>query len=139
MQDHKFILKPSKFYCTFLAVALLASFLVIILIHANIWIKLLVAVLLGFYGSYTYLRYALLKTHDSIIALQYTSSGKWQVTTNAGVASGEVKGDSVVTPFLSILRFNVERKRSSLSCIILRDSLDNDDYRRLVALLRMQD
>lgn len=139
MQDHKFILKPSKFYCSFLAVALLASFLVIILIHANIWIKLLVAVLLGFYGSYTYLRYALLKTRDSIIALQSTSSGKWQVTTNAGVVSGEVKGDSVVTPFLSILRFNVERKRSSLSCIILRDSLDNDDYRRLVALLRMQD
>lgn len=139
MHDHKFLLKPSKYYSIFLAIALLASVIVVVTIKANIWIKLLVLALLAFYGSYTFLRYALLKTRDSILALQLVSGNEWQVTTRAGVQSMEVQGDSTITPWLSVLRFKVSGKRSALSCIVLKDSLPDEEYRQLVAILRMHD
>jgi hypothetical protein len=45
-------------------------------------------------------------------------------------------GDSTITSFVSILRFKQDKKWLKQSCIIFRDSLSDDNYRRF--LVRMK-
>lgn len=137
MQNLEYKLRPSKFYCIFLAIAILASFVVITVVSANFWLKLIVFALLAGYGSYTFLRYGLLKAKFSIIGLQKMESGQWQVTTNSGVTEASLRGDSTITPIVSILRFDVSGRKVPVSCIIFKDSLTDDGYRRLIGVMRM--
>lgn len=94
--------------------------------------------LLAGYGSYTFLRYALLRNKLSITAIQYAANNDWLVTTPKGTVVAELKGDSTVTHFLAILRFKSRENGSMNSCILLSDSLPAGDFRRLVGLLRMR-
>lgn len=45
-------------------------------------------------------------------------------------------GDSTLTSIVSIIRFKQDKKRLKQSCIIFKDSLSDDNYRRL--LVRMK-
>jgi len=45
-------------------------------------------------------------------------------------------GDSTVTSFVSILRFKQDKKWLKQSCIIFRDSLSDNDYRRFFVRMK---
>ena len=131
MQNPDFRLKPSKFYISFLAVTLLASAGIIAALTINVWFKAVLLLILAFYGTYIFRRYALLRAVQSVVGLKQLNHGKWRVVTRSGNVEAELRGDSTVTTIISVLRFDFPNKKQPVTCVIFKDSLAGDDYRRL--------
>jgi hypothetical protein len=137
MQNPDFKLHLSKFYCLFLGTLLLGSALVIILLPLPYWLRVLLLAALLIYGSLIFRQYALLRGSFSVIRLKKMEEKRWQVITPSRVFECALRGDSVVTTVVSVLRFNIPGKHLPLVSVVFRDSLRAEDYRRLVAALRM--
>lgn len=48
----------------------------------------------------------------------------------------EIVGDSTVTIFVTVLRFIVTGKKFKQSCVIFKDAMDGDTYRKMIVRLR---
>ncbi len=55
----------------------------------------------------------------------------------AGTYDAKLRGDSTVTTLVSILRFDLPARRQIATCMVFKDSLPAEDYRRLISLVRM--
>jgi hypothetical protein len=137
MQKIDFRLHPSKFYCFFLALTLVMSVVVVIALSVSMLFKALLAGLVMAYGWMIYRRYALLRSPLSIIGFAKLENGKWQVSTRVDHTEAVLKGDSTVTSLVTILRFQFPGRRLPVASIIMRDSLNAEAYRQLIATLRM--
>jgi hypothetical protein len=136
MQNPDFELHPSKIYCAFLGITLLMSAVIVLLLPLNFWLRVLIFLILAGYGVIIFWQYALLRAADSVIGLKKIDGKRWQLTTRAGVFESTLRGDSTVTAYVSVLRFDLPERRKPISCILVRDSLSADDYRRLVGVVR---
>ncbi len=137
MPSHEFKIMPSLFYSIFLGVTLLASMVVMALLPWSLWLKLVGMLVVGVYGAAIFWRYALLRAQLSVTGIAQLEHGQWQVTTAGGDVNAVLRGDSTVTSIISVLRFDFPGLRRPVSCIICRDSLRADSYRRLLGVVRM--
>lgn len=64
------------------------------------------------------------------------TDGSWCLQDKQGNMVVTLRGDSVVTKWISILRFKTERRFWPVSCIIFYDSLSPHYYRKLLMLLQ---
>ena len=136
-QNIEFNLRVSRFYFLFLALMLAGSAAIVIVLPLAWWMRgILFCVLMG-YGAVIFWRYALLRSKDSIIRLRKLDGKCWQITTGSAVFEATPRGDSTVTPVVSILRVDMPGRRQPLASIILKDSLPAGEYRRLIGMLRM--
>lgn len=87
------------------------------------------------YGAYL-LQSALLRSTQSILGISKRGHG-WQVSNRVGEREASLRGDSTVTSLVSILRFKTADDYFPRSCVIFRDSLAQDEYRRLMVVLGM--
>ncbi len=82
-------------------------------------------------------RYGCLQSDDSIISLRYRSAGEWLIGTKKAAYPAILEADSLVTHQVIVLRFRIATNYFANSCVIFRDALDKDSYRRLLVALRM--
>lgn len=106
-------------------------------INTSALIKLGLMVCLLAYAFSVIWRHVLFKSKLAVTSVEKMADTYWQVTTNTGVFIVSLRGDSVISPFLSVLRFDSERHKRPLACVLCRDSLAKDGYRRFVAVARM--
>jgi hypothetical protein len=137
MQDREFKLFPSHFYCLFLALMLLGSAVIALMLPVQFWLRTLIFAVLIVYGAQIFWRYAWLRSKNSVIKLINLTGKRWELTIHGETVEGILRGDSTITTVVSVLRFDISGSRWPLSCMVFRDSLRGDDYRRLISTIRM--
>lgn len=128
----EFQLKPSRFYLMVMVLVFLASAVMLSLLAIAPLYKFLLLLVLVSYGVQLVWRFALLRDKHSVIALKKVDQDEWQVTNRAGVMLTKLRGDSTVTQWVAILRFDIKGQRKPLVSIIWRDSLPADQFRQLI-------
>lgn len=137
MHNPDFKLKPSKIYLIFMTSLLLASAGIIYLLPIlSIW-RLLGLIVLTVYGGYIIWHFGLLRSDSAIISIRQEKDGRWYVKSRTQDLPAEILGDSIVTSLVTVLRLRLPNHWLPKSCIVLRDSLELDVYRRLLVMLRM--
>lgn len=137
MQNLAFKFNISRIYCVFLAAMLVGSGIIVVLLALPFWVKaLMLAALIG-YGAPIYWRFALLRGALSVLEIAKLDQKRWRVSLRDDEFDSELRGDSTITNLVCVLRFNMPGRRTPLVCIVFRDALSSDDYRRLVGVIRM--
>ncbi|HEX4044738.1 MAG TPA: protein YgfX [Gammaproteobacteria bacterium] len=146
--NHEFILKPSRQYCIFFALLVGLSLIIFISLPLAWLTKGMGLFIQGSYSSYLFWRYVSLKSSRSIIGIKKQSDTHWLLIMPNGSYSAKLRGDSTITRWVSILRFNLMNNNDKannkeekyifwpVTCVIFRDSLATDYYRKCVVLLR---
>jgi hypothetical protein len=135
MLDREFILKPSKLYLSLISVIWLFS-LILLCLTLEIKVKIGSMILVGGYGCYLLWRYALLLSPHAIISLRCHADGHWHLSTHKQQFRAQLRGDSTVTGFVSVLRFRVEKRLLPVSCVVFKDSLSAQHYHQLLMVIR---
>lgn len=136
MLNLEFKLKPSKQYLTLLFTVFVISMVIVLTLPLEWWIKLIGLLCLFLYGGRILWQFGLLRSKHSIISIRHHSDGRWLLHTHKKVYEAELRGDSTVTGWVSILRFRILKRFWPKSCVVFRDSLRTDDYRKLLVVLR---
>jgi toxin CptA len=133
---HRFTLRPSAILAAILLVAHTAAVAVLFLLDLPTWTLVAGAAVLICNLLYV-LDAVLLRRHDALVAIEITSerginaqsrSGKW--------SEYEVLNDTFVSAFLSVLRLKDVDGVAIRRIVILRDSIDREDFRQLRVTLR---
>lgn len=84
-------------------------------------------------------RVGLLRGKQAITCLRHSPDGSWHVCMRNQFTAVELRGESTVTPLVSVLRFRVKEEPVSISCVIFCDALSvSNAYRHLLVALRMR-
>lgn len=137
MLNREFNLKPSIQYTALLSAILFLSILIIISLTLETWIKYCAIIFVGVYGAYLFWRFALLRSRNAILSIKLLNDGSWQLYTRDKIYTAKLSGDSTATNLISVLRFRTDKHYWPKSCLIFRDSLEYEQYRRLLVALRM--
>lgn len=138
MRDLEFRLKPSRQYVILMMIALVISVIVAFSLPVNLWLHLAALVMAVSYIGYILWRFGLLRGRDTIISLRRAHDGVWCLSTRDTEFSAVITGDSTITGLVSVLRFRVEGRFGRPSCVIFRDSLNAEQYRQLLVLLKSE-
>lgn len=98
-------------------------------------IRMILAALIVLSGVLTLNKYHFLQ---NIVGIKTDKKNQWSLINSSGeIISAQLKGDSICTQWLVILNFRVQDVKKIYSIVILPDSLDHDNFRRLRAYLRV--
>lgn len=128
-------LKPSKLLIIFFLFLSIASMTVIGSLTVNMGLKIILSVVVIFYGGYILYQYGFLMSKYSIKQL-ILNPEVCLLRTEAGEFSAKLCGDSTITTKLCILRFKVANQWLKRSCLITQDALEQGSYRQLTITLR---
>ena len=97
-----------------------------------VWLELIaIAALLGSL-VFEVRRIALLRALDAVIALEVASDDRFSIQTRRGEwIECEVRGSTYVSSLLTILNLKVIDSGKNKRAVILRDSLDAENFRKL--------
>lgn len=130
-------LHPSRRLAGFLALTTLLACGMVWLVPAHEALKALVCILLMVAAGYHILRDAWLRLPGSTTALALSAAGILRVRLGDGDwQEAEVRGDSFVTPGLSVVRFRLKESGRIRQAILLPDSGDAETQRALRVWLR---
>lgn len=77
------------------------------------------------------------QSDDAVVLLALDSAGHYHLTLRDGRQMAvRLQGDSVVFARLSLLNFRVEQGQGKMTCLIVPDAVDADEFRRLRVWLR---
>ena len=141
MLDQEFKLKPSKYYLVLMISVLLMTMFMIAYLPLSGFLKFGLWMILIIYGIHFFWSYGCLRGSSSVLAVRYRENIGWLIKTPTNNFLANIKGDTTVTAWASILRFRIERRSvipaTSFSCVIFKDALDQDEYRKLMILLKI--
>lgn len=135
-EELRFDLKPSKQFMILLSFMIFGSIAIICYIEIAAWIKISLFIFTICYGTFIFVRDGLLKHQRSILQLKI-SRNEYKLKDQKSTYSAELSGDSTLTSIICILRFKVHGQILKRSCIIFKDSLENDAFRRLFVALKI--
>jgi toxin CptA len=133
----KLKLRSSKQLTSLLGLVYLGALVVIYLLHIPIGLKILL-----WLGSSGYVWYAITRfsLRTAALAIEYCyldEKGNWHLQTKNGqLYNGILCGDSLVTPYLTILSFRIKRHHWPLAITITPDAIDGEAFRQLRTYLR---
>jgi hypothetical protein len=128
-------LKPSKSFILFLLINLLCCLAIVATLPLAMGIKIFVEIVVLLYGGHLLWERGWLLGRRSITRLCRDQDG-WQWHDRHSVWHGEIGNDSTLTGFLGILRLKPQGARRKHSCLIFKDTLSADSYRRLIVTVR---
>lgn len=137
MQDINLNFKPSRQFMVLLSFVAVWSLAAVSSLSSNIGIKILLFSFILIYGARIFLRYGLLKNRHSILQLVVDSNG-CSIRTNQEVLAVKLLGESTLTTWLSILRFSHLENKNKYSCLIFKDSIGSEAYRRLLVAIKLR-
>lgn len=130
----KFLIKPSRFYLVLMVLVFLASILMVFMTSLASVYKFLLLFFVVCFGVQLFWRFVLLRDRYSVIGLKKLDGGEWQIDCPVRVFNGKLRGDSTLTQWVSVLRFDVHGLRRPLVSIIWFDSLSREAFRQLRVL-----
>lgn len=133
MQSIDIQLNVSKQYLTAFAALIFLTLILIFDWPLSIYWKLALACLTLYYSVPLFWRYGLLQSKHSIIRLRsLPDDGEWGLATPMAEMRGKLVKESTVTRFICILCFKIEGQYRLKTCVILKDSIGKEWYRRLL-------
>ena len=130
-------LRPSHILAAILILAHGAAITVVALVGMQQWLQLLAIAALLANLAYVVARAALLRGSSAVVALEVTSDNALSIQTRSGEwIECEVLGSTYVVSFLTVLNLREIEKGSVRHIMILPDSMDAEDFRRLRVWLR---
>jgi hypothetical protein len=135
MLNLDFKLRPSKYYLILITGVILMT--EIILFSLSWKAIFLGGLLILIYGGHLIAKEGLMLTQAAIIGFKRQNNNQWLLYTQKSVLEGTLRGDSTVTTWVSVLRFNVSGHFWPVSCVIFNDALASDSYRKLLVAVRM--
>lgn len=133
-------LRSSRLLTVILALAHGAAIAVILLVDLPIGVKAVAATGLAVYWLVFVRRLPLLLTAGSVMAIEIGSDNKLSVQTNRGEWDEcEVLGSTYVTPYLTVLNLRQSENRVARRIVILPDSINVEDFRKLRVWLRWKE
>lgn len=130
-------LRPSRMLAVLLGAAGVGACALVAILPVPLWGKLVVGVVVMLCTFYHIARDALLRMPWSITALEVSSKDGLRCLPRAGDWTDiEVRGDSFVTPWLTVLNLRLSERRFARHVILLPDSVDAEAYRWLRVWLR---
>lgn len=133
VQEYK--LKPSKQFLWLFSAASIFCLMIVVLLPISIIGKVLILTALGIYLRPILRRDVLLQGERAILGLHCSTDGQWTLEMPAHRLEAALCQDSTLTPYISVLRFRAKERFWPLSCVVFRDSLSADLYRRLQVTL----
>ncbi len=131
---HIFDCRPSRWYLAALVAFIIATIGVVFSLSAPWLMKLVLLLLILGYGWYL-VKQACLFLPDSILSLRYRED-VWHLKLNNQEIIGDLRGDSVMTSWLMLLRFQSGNR--VFSSLIFKDTLEPASFRQLFVLLRLR-
>ena len=130
-------LRPSRILTAILVLAHGAAIAMVVLAGMPLWLDLIAIAVLVASLVYDLRKTALLQAPDAVIGLEITSDDKFSIQTRRGEwIESEVLGSTYVTSFLTILNLKVIDSGRTTRAVILPDSLNAEDFRKLRVWLR---
>ncbi|MBA3660442.1 MAG: hypothetical protein H0W64_01825 [Gammaproteobacteria bacterium] len=136
MQDHQFNLSYSRFYFLYLLVLSLTSMVALTVLNVSMMIKLLISLVIVSYFISRFRALIFFQAKTSIRSLRVQQGGVWILAMNDGVERAQLLGESVVTPFVSILLFKMAKQKLPKACVVFYDALTPEQYNRLCVACR---
>lgn len=137
MLDLDFDLKPSVYFVIFFSCLLCLALGVLFSLHCYFIGKILAIIFTLVYGSFVLGQYGLLQGSAAIIAIRRLVDGRWLLSSEHQSYEAKLCGESTVTNMVSVLLFRVDKKITPKVCIVFKDSLSPDQYRKLMVTLTM--
>jgi toxin CptA len=133
-------LTPSRLLAAMLILAHTAAIALVLMVELPQWLKVVAMVLLIAQCAVAVRRQAFLTGADAATAIEITSDHRINVETRAaGWCEYEVLGSTYVTPYLTVLNLRQSGTRSARHVLLLPDSLNADDFRKLRVWLRWKE
>lgn len=129
-------LQPSYFLSVVLLLGYILAILTVLMLPVVLLAKVAITFLLLSAAAYYCCRDAWLLLPTSVIALRMRGNEVTLVTRGGEEISGQVSGDSFVTPVLTILNIFRSGRIGRHSVVILPDSLDKESFRELRVSLK---
>ena len=133
----KITLQPSRILAAILVFAHGAAMAMVALAGMPLWLELIAIAALVASLVFDVRQTALLRAPDAVIGLEITADDRFSIQTRRGGWIGcEVLGSTYVTSFLTILNLKVIDSGRNTRAVILPDSLNAEDFRKLRVWLR---
>ncbi len=128
-------LNPSRFFILALTTTMLCCVVIALTLPLHIFFNILLAAAVLIYGGFLLRNWGLLLGKEMLTSVSYGDEG-WTLADRENSWHGELCGESTLTPFLGILRFKLAGVRKKRVCLIFKDTLDADLFRRLLVTAR---
>ena len=133
----KITLRPSRILTAILVLAHGAAIAMVALAGMPFWLELIAIAALVASLVFDVRQTALLRAPDAVITLEIASDDKLSIQTRRSEwIECEVLGSTYVTSFLTILNLKGTDSGRNTRAVILPDSLDAEDFRKLRVWLR---
>ena len=133
----KINLRPSRILVAILVFAHAAAIAMVVLAGLPLWLALLAIMALAASLVYDVRQTAMLRAPDAVSAFEITADDKFSIQTRRGEwLECELLGSTYVTYFLTILNLKAIDSGKNKRAVILPDSLDAEDFRKLRVWLR---
>lgn len=133
----KITLRPSRILTAILVLAHGAAIAMVALAGMPLWLELIAIAALVASLVFDVRQTALLRAPDALITLEIASDDRLSIQTRRGEwIECEVLGSTYVTSFLTILNLKVIDSGKNTRAVLLPDSLDAEDFRKLRVWLR---
>ncbi|TAK73040.1 MAG: hypothetical protein EPO11_09235 [Gammaproteobacteria bacterium] len=132
MHNPAFNFKPSRCYLSLLVLLVAGSLAIIWCLPFTLIIKLIGLIVVSCYGGWLFWQFGLLRSPHAIVGMVHCQEDKWLVRTPKTTYLAELRGDSTLTRWVCLLRFQPSHRFWAASCLVFRDSLEADHYRQLL-------
>jgi len=134
----KVSLRPSRILAAILIAAHGCAIAIVALVVMQLWLELIAITALAINLISVLRRTALLLAPDSVVAIEIGSDDTLSIQTRRGSRIGEceVLENTYVAAFLAIINLREPETRAVRHVVLLRDSIDGEDFRRLRVWLR---
>jgi len=137
MLNPVFNLQPSRIFIACIALLLFFNIIIVLWLPIHLLLKFLWLVFFTVYAGRQIWQHGLLRSQQAILTLAPQASGSWYLASSTGIVSGAIlQGDSTLTALVCVLRFRLAEQRRVLTCVLFRDCLSGEDYRRLRVLAK---
>ena len=130
-------LRPSRILAAILVIAHGAAIAAVALAGMPLWLQLIAIAALAASLMFEISHTVLLRAPDAVVALEIAADDALSIQTRRGDwIRCEVLGSTYVTYFLAILNLKEQGSGRVKRAVILPDSIDGEDFRRLRVWLR---
>ncbi len=137
MQKIDISLKPSRLFIYLLMVILVGCLLCIFSLSVAWSLKIILIISVLFYGAWIFWKEIYLMSAASMVGLQLLEEESCYLRYfSSNTIAAEIDGSSTVTALVCVLRFKVPDQRRKTACVVFKDSVDKEMYRKLMVWLR---
>lgn len=135
MLSREFKLKPSRQFIAIFWLVMLASVLILLFTPIALLVKLAGLALMYVYGIKIYTQHISLSNDIAITGLKCHADG-WLLQTKQASLQATLCGESTITHIVSVLRFQTQQQKRSVTCVAFRDSFEPGIYRELILAVK---